>query len=150
MRRHDTYCSNFSCTDKADAQEKASEPTNVNLTVSGPPEDQVLLIKSNHSLSLTQLDFLISTEACICSRSISEDGNELSVRLDHTKAAELFGAPRSDRNPSDFSGPAKLRLVFSVGNRQRQVTLPVMLVARSLKGKQWIAITGSAAFEITP
>jgi hypothetical protein len=138
----------YNIVDQSDGREKASETTNVALNVSGPPDAQVLLVRSNHALSLTQLDFLTSTEACICSQSLSQQGTDITVQLDHTKAAELFAAPRSDRNPNDYSGPAKLRLLFRVNNRQKQAIVPVILIAKTVKNKQWITLTGSATFDV--
>jgi hypothetical protein len=140
--------SGYAIVDQVGAQEKASEPTDVGITVSGPPDGQVLLVRSNHPLSLVQLDFLTSTDACVCSQPLSEEGNTINVALDQTKTVQLFNAPRSDYNPADLSGPAKLRLLFRVSNRQRKTILDVMLIPKIVNNRQWITLTGSASFEV--
>jgi hypothetical protein len=140
----------YDIVDQADAQEKALEPTSVALSFSGPPNAQTLVVKSNHMLRLNQLDFLTTTDACISSQPLTEEGREVAVRLNHAKVIELFNAPRTDRNHSDFSGPAKLRLSFRAndGRRQEQVILAVMLTPRMVDSTQWIAFSGSGTIEI--
>jgi hypothetical protein len=140
----------YDIVDQADAQQKALEPTSVALCFSGPPNAQTLVVKSNHMLRLNQLDFLTSTDACISSQTLSEEGPEIAVRLDHSKVIELFNAPRTDRSHFDFSGPAKLRLSFRAndGRRQEQVLLAVMLTPRMVDSTQWIALSGSDTVEI--
>lgn len=142
--------SGYDIVDQADAQDKASEPTSVALSFSGPPNAQALVVKSNHMLRLIQLDFLTPTDACISSQPLTEEGREVAVRLDHAKVIELFNAPRADRNNYDFSGPAKLRLSFRAndGRRRDQVLLAVILTPRLVDGTQWVTFSGSATIEI--
>jgi hypothetical protein len=138
----------YDIVDQADAQEKALEPTDVALTVSGPPDAQVLLVRSNHRLRLVQLDFLTSTNACVCSQPLLEEGDDIRVPLDRAKVGELFAAPRTDRNHHDLSGPAKLRLSVKVNDLQHQAILDVVLLPKIVNNTQWITLTGSTTIEI--
>jgi hypothetical protein len=138
----------YNLVDQADAQAKASEPTNVALTISGASDEQVLLVRSNHILSLKQLDFLTPTDACIRSQALSEEGNNMTVSLEHTNTVQLFNAPRTGRDHYNLSGPAKLRLVFALNGRQYRTSLDVMLIPKIVNNTQFITLTGSATFEV--
>jgi Domain of unknown function (DUF4062) len=129
--------------------EEASKPTEVSLDLVGPSEAQLLKVSSNRVLHLSQLDFLTSTEACMATQALSEEGREVNVVLDHGKAVELFNSPRSDRNPNDLSGPAKLRLAFRVNDHPGQVVLPVMLQPRIVGNTQYITMIGSGSFQLS-
>jgi hypothetical protein len=138
----------YNLIDQAEARQRASEPTNVALNISGPPDKQVLLVRSNRSLSLKQLDFLTSTDACICSQSLSQEGTDINVKIDYAKIFELYDAPRSEVNPMYLSGPVKLRLLFFVGGLNKQATLPAMLAPKMVNNTQWQALTGAATFDV--
>jgi hypothetical protein len=137
----------YETADRAQALEEASMPTEVTLNVAGPPDSQYLNIRSNRILDLIQLDFLTSTEACISTQMLSEQGKDIEARFAHEKVVALYNSPRPDRNPYDLSGPAKLRLVFRVHDRPREVVLPVMLQPEMVENSQWIALTGSRNFQ---
>jgi Domain of unknown function (DUF4062) len=138
----------FEIADKAQALEEASKPTEITLNIAGSPNAQYLEVKSNRNLRLSQLEFLTSTEACISTQSLSEEGKEIKAQLAHDKVVALFNSPRPDRNHSDHSGPAKLRLIFYLNDRLREAVLPVVLQPRFVQNSQWISLTGSKTFQL--
>ncbi len=71
----------------------------------------------------------MSSEACITSTDLDEAtaGSTIVIPLDLQKIAELFNAPRPDKNHSDHAGPAALRLIFVPDGRRREVVLPIPL-----------------------
>lgn len=138
----------YEIADKAQALEEDSKPTEITLNVGGPPDGQHLDIKSNRVLRLSQLEFLTSTEACISTQSLFEEGKEIEAKLAHDKVVALFNSPRPDRHHYDFSGPAKLRLSFHVHGRLHEATLPVVLQPQLVNSTQWIALTGSKTFQL--
>jgi hypothetical protein len=142
--------SGYALVDDAAAKEKASKPTNLTLDVSGPPEAQILHLRSDRKLHLVQLDFLTPTGACISSQPVSQEGADIKVPLDHRKVIELFNSPRTDRNHYDFSGPAKLRAMIKVNDLQHQATLDVMLLPKIVNNTQWVTLTGSSSIQIPP
>ena len=138
----------YEIADKAQALEEASQPTEVALDISGPPDGQCLDVKSNRVLRLRQLDFLTSTEACISTQLLDQEGQEIKVRIAYDKVVALFNLPRPDRTAYDASGPAKLRLVFRVHDRPHEVVLSVMLQPRMVQNTQWITLVGSRNFQL--
>ncbi len=138
----------YDVADKAQALEEASQLTNITLNISGSPDDQYLNIRSNRLVNLSQLDFLTSTEACISTQILSEQGEEIDVKLAHDKLVSLYDLLRSDRDPNNLSGPAKLRLLFEVRDQSKEIVLPVMLQPQMVNNRQWITLTGSENFQL--
>ncbi len=118
------------------------------MTISGPPDGQYLNITSSRILNLSQLDFLTSAEACVSTQILSDNGKEIEAKLAHDKVVALFNSPRPDVERYDLSGPAKLRLVFRVHDRQQEVVLPVLLKPQIVNNTQWITLTGSRNFRL--
>jgi hypothetical protein len=139
----------YGIADKAQALEEASQPIEVALNISGPPDGQYLDIKSNRVLRLSQLDFLTSAEASVSSQILTDEGKEIRARLAHDELVALYNSPRPDVEPYDLSGPAKLRLVFRVHDQlQQEVVLPVVLKPQMVNNTQWITLTGSRTFRL--
>jgi len=124
-------------------EQEASEPMEVTISLSGPPEGQYLDIRSTHFLRLSQIDFLTTADACITTQPTIAEGKEIKANLAHENVVALYNSPRPDRNSYDLSGPAKLRLSFRVRDEIREVTLPVVLQPEIVGSTQWIVLTGS-------
>lgn len=128
-------------------KEIASEPLEMSVSFAGPPDNQKLSVKANKHLRLTQIEFLMSSEARVSNSELNEEIRETAeVPIDYKKVSELFNAPRPDRNPYDFSGPAALRFSVSSGGQRFQLVLPVFLQPKSVGNTQWIEIMGSKTF----
>jgi hypothetical protein len=128
-------------------KETSLAPLELSLSFAGTPNRQLLSVESNKPIIVKQVEFLTSSEAKISDMQIdSEIGKEHSVVLDHTKIISLFNTPRSDRNYSDHSGPAMLRLVLEVNGRRNEVQLPIMLQPKIVGNTQWIELSGSKVF----
>lgn len=130
-------------------KEAEKQVLEISLSFTGRPDNQVLVVKATRTVTLKQLDFLTSSEAQISSTELENlNGSEITIPIDSKKVVELFNAPRPDRNYSDHSGPAKLRLVFVSGGQLRAVILPILLEPRFVQNTQWIQLKGSNTFEI--
>jgi hypothetical protein len=128
--------------DKGGKQE-TSDPIEVTINLSGPPEGQYLDIRSTHVLRLSQIDYLTTSEVCITTQLVTAEGKEIEAKLAHENVVALYNSPRPDHNSYDLSGPAKLRLSFHVGDEVQEVTLPVALQPKIVGSTQWIVLTGS-------
>jgi len=139
----------YELADNARAAEQASRATEISLGISGAPDEQCLVIKSSRLITLRQLDFLTSADACVSTQSLDKGGEDISVRIAHDKVVALYNSPRPDLEPYDLSGPAKLRLVFRMGDRTQEVVLPILLKPKMVNNTQWITLTGSRVFELS-
>src|SRR5262249_15820470 len=127
---------------------ESKEPTEIELSIAGPPEVQYLEIKSNRVLHLTQLDYLTSSDASVAIQKLSDEGKEIKVNLVHDRIVTLFNTPRPDRNSYDHAGPAKLRLRFRVNDHPDEIVLPVILQPKIVQNTQWITLIGSENFQL--
>jgi hypothetical protein len=130
-------------------RDEGSLPLDVALSFDGPPNDQVLLVRTNRPINMMQLDFLTSAGAQISSQDLHGELTSTGrIHIDHQLVATLFNTPRADRNNYDHSGPAKVRLAFVAKNRRKEIELPVHMLPRFVQNTQWITLTGSGSFEI--
>jgi len=129
-------------------KERSSQPISVSLSFDGPANSQVLVLCATGSVTPKQIDFLTSSDIQISSMPVDiGSGTDHRISLDHLKIMELFSAPRSDRNNYDLSGPAKLRVVFTIQGRRREGVLPILLQPRFVSNQQWIQLTGSGTLD---
>jgi hypothetical protein len=130
-------------------QEESKHPRlEISLQVSGSPEAQDLLVTASQEVELKSLDFLTSSDACVTSQALEQKGKELSVRIDHRKAAELNNTPRPDQNSYDRSGPVKLRLHLISNGRGREIVLPAVMSPQLVNNTVWITFKGSERFSL--
>lgn len=80
----------YEIADRAQALEEASKPTEITVNIAGSPDAQHLNIRSNRTLRLSQLEFLTSTEACVSSQPLSEEGKEIEAQLANDKIRAPF------------------------------------------------------------
>ncbi len=90
------------------ARQDATTPTEISLKVVGTHAEPILYIRSNRTIVIGRLDFLLSSEACIATQELHGEGKELNAEIDYGKITAVFNSPRPDRNYSDWSGPAKV------------------------------------------
>jgi hypothetical protein len=132
-------------------KEIAAAPLEVSLSFAGTPDKQLLSVVANKPITLKKLDFLMSSETCVTGSDL-DDTTAVSttmIPLDHQRIIELFNSPRPDRNHSDHTGPAALRLIFMSSGRRCEVVLPVLLQQEFINNTQWIKLTGSKTFTLT-
>jgi hypothetical protein len=132
-------------------KETAAAHLEISLSFVGAPDKQMLSVVANRPITPKKLDFLMSSEACIASTDLDEAtaGSPIVIPLDLQKVAELFNAPRPDKNYSDHAGPAALRLVFMSNGRRCEVVLPIFLELVYISNTQWIKLSGSKTFTLT-
>jgi hypothetical protein len=130
-------------------KEVAAAPLEVDVSFVGPPDKQTLLVKANKPVTVEQIDFLTSSEAHISSMEVSYQQNmESTIPIDYEKVIELFNAPRPDKNYSDHSGPAVLRLVLKAKGQRAEALLPVILQPKYVNNTNWVQLIGSKKFTL--
>jgi hypothetical protein len=130
------------------SRQEATAPTEISLKITGTHTEPILYIRSNRTIVIGRLDFLLSSEACIATQELQGEGKELNAAIDYDKITAVFNSPRPDRNYSDWSGPARLRLGFKINDESRDVVLPVLLLPRFIQSTQWITLKGSQDFQL--
>lgn len=124
-------------------------PLSLSLSFAGTPDNQTLSANSSKPIKITRLDLLTSSEATVTSLALDAVPRaESLIPLDHKKIVELFNAPRPDKNHYDHSGPAAIRVVFTIAGRHKDVVLPVMLQPTIVSDTRWIRLLGSKIFTI--
>jgi hypothetical protein len=109
----------------------------------------MLSVKANKLITLKQLDFLLSSGANVSTMELAEQPSpEAMIPLDYTKIAELFNAPRPDRNNFDHAGPAALRLILMTSGRRVEALLPILLQPKFVGNTNWIQLVGSKTFTV--
>lgn len=130
-------------------KEIAMAPVEATVSFVGPPDKQMLSVKTNKPVTVKQIDFLTSSEAHIASMALTEQpSTEAMIPIDYTKVTELFNAPRSDRNHFDHAGPAALRLVLLANGQRAEALLPVLLQPKFVDNTNWVQLVGSKTFTL--
>jgi hypothetical protein len=121
--------------DEAD-REETRRNFKVSISTEGKSPTQVLKVQASEPISVSRLEYLLTDGTCIVSNDIFVKGQTVDVPVSYEFLMKLWNTPRSDRNYSDHSGPAKFRLTISALGRIQQYTLPVRLEAE-LEGNTW-------------
>jgi hypothetical protein len=133
---------------RADA-ESAALPVELSVSVTGPPDEQKLSVRSSKPVTLKQIEFLMSSGARISNTALDEKiKTSAEIPLDYKQIIELFNSPRSDRNQYDHSGPAALKLSINSSGQQFQALLPVLLQPKMVNNTNWITVVGSNDFSL--
>jgi hypothetical protein len=128
-------------------KETANAPLEISVSISGPPQEQKLSVNSSKPVTITQVELMLSSGACIAKMDLREPiESEGMIPLDNSKLVELFNAPRPDMHHYDRSGPAALRISVESRGRLIDVELPVLLTAVIQNSTQWVKATGSKRF----
>jgi hypothetical protein len=130
-------------------KENAILPLEATVSFIGPPDRQMLLVRSNKPVTVKQIDFLTSSEAHITSMELSEQPRtESTIPIDYKKVTELFNAPRPDKNHYDHAGPAALRLILVANGQRAEALLPVLLQPQTVNSTNWVQLIGSKTFTL--
>ena len=74
-----------------------------------------------------RLDYMLSSGACIASDSLEFEGDSFDVPIEDGQIIKLWNTPRQDRNWSDHSGPAQLRLLLNADGEERAFVVRVQM-----------------------
>lgn len=106
---------------------KSLSEITVSLSVEGAPPSQVVRVTSNHVVSVSRVEYMLSNETCVEAQDVSFQGERLDVPLNHDAVRKVWNIRRSDRNEFDDSGPAKIGVTVTGNGETRQYVLPVQM-----------------------
>jgi hypothetical protein len=138
--RYEITAAGYGAADKAER----ARALHISARIAGAPGKQQLEIDANKTVNLKKIDYLHSTETCIASQVVGLVGSELRVALDYKEISELSNSGRPDKNNYDHSGPVKLRLIFEVEGKPRQMVLAAHLEPKMSGNTQWFTLVGAA------
>jgi len=118
----------------------------VSLSVEGMPPTQALQVASSHPISVSRVEYMLSNDTCVQSQDVSFTGDKFDVPLSHDAIRKVWNVPRSDRNHSDHSGPAKIGVTASSEGRTRQYILPVQMENQVLGSTMYTRLVGSKTY----
>jgi hypothetical protein len=132
-------------------EEQRKIPFRLSVTLEGPESRPTLSLVSDRPAILKKIDFLTSSLSCIATATMEVAvGTQTKIPIDHTKLVELFNSPRPDKTPSDFSGPAALRLSFKAGEDDLEFVLPITISQVISQDTCWVKATGFQEFVARP
>lgn len=111
-----------------------------------PPERQLLNIKANQPVKATRLEYLLSSGASVTSDALNVEGESFDIPIEDAQVVKVWNTPRPDRNWSDHSGPAKLRLTLIVDDREHAYTIPVQMDSHYHANSFYRKLSGSESF----
>jgi hypothetical protein len=117
------------------------------LTVVGePPSPQMVNVRANQVVRAVHLDYLLTNGACIASDNLTLEGEVFDIPIEDHQVMKLWNTHRSDRNPNDHSGPAKLRVTLAHNRIETPYTLPIQMDAYFRHSTQYKRLSGSETF----
>jgi hypothetical protein len=117
------------------------------LTVVGtPPSPQMVNVRANQIVRVVHLDYLLMNGACIASDNLNLEGEVFDIPIEDHQIVKLWNTHRSDRNPNDHSGPAKLRVTLACNGNEIPYTLPIQMDAYFQHNTQYRRLSGSEMF----
>jgi hypothetical protein len=127
-------------------QEKPRE-LRFSLTVVGtPPSPQMVNVRANQVVRAVHLDYLLTNGACIASDNLNLEGEVFDIPIEDHQIIKLWNTHRSDRNPNDHSGPAKLRVTLVSNGDEASYGLPIQMDAYFQHNTQFRRLSGAETF----
>lgn len=124
-----------------------SKELRFSLSVVGtPPSPQMIQVRSNQVVKAIRLEYLLSNGACMATDGLNLEGETFDIPIEDTQVLKIWNTHRSDRNPSDHSGPAKLRVTLVVNGAETPYTLPVQMEAYYQHNTNYRKLSGSELF----
>jgi hypothetical protein len=93
-----------------------------------------------------RLDYLLSNGACIASDGLNLEGEVFDIPIEDHQMIKLWNTHRSDRNPNDHSGPARLRVTLACNGNEIPYALPIQMDAYFQHNTQFKRLSGSETF----
>jgi hypothetical protein len=124
----------------------AKENLRLSVAVEGAPPSQILKLTANRLIQVTQIEYMLTSEATIATQDVLSEGNTIEVPIDDKLLVQLWNAPRHDRDHYNHSGPAKIGVAVSVDGRLHQFVLPILMRPLFQGNAYYRQITGSKVF----
>lgn len=125
-----------------------SQPLKLSLAVIGtPPSPQMLRVQASHPVKAVRLEYLLSTGVCVATDNVDAHGDIFDLPIEDHQVLKMWNTPRHDMNFNDQSGPAKLRLTVSNGDKEMRYLLPIQMDAYFVKSTMYRRLVGSEVFQ---
>ena len=118
----------------------------LSLVAEGMPPSQTIKLAASTPLKIVRLEYMLSNETCIVGEGIVLEGEAVEIPLNHDLLRKVWNVHRSDKNPYDHSGPAKIGVTVSAGGKARQYVLPVHMENVMLNNTMYAKVIGSKTF----
>lgn len=119
----------------------------VRVSAAGNPPSQVLKVIADRPVTVSRVDYMLSTEAAIASEDVSLQGESIEIPINDGLLLKLWNTPRADRNNYDHSGPAKIGITVSADGQSHQFILPVQMASVLQGNTMFRTVIGSKTFQ---
>jgi hypothetical protein len=116
------------------------------ISAEGHPPSQVLKVVANRPITVSRVEYMLSTEASIAGEDRSDQGESVVIPINDSLLVKVWNTPRADRNNSDHSGPAKIRITVSDDGHDRQYILPIQMESLFQGSTNYRKVVGSKTF----
>jgi hypothetical protein len=124
----------------------AALPLTVEVSISGVPPLQNVLLKATKRVQLLHIAYMFSNETTIADEDVSMEGLELNSPINQGLLLTLWNSARPDKSGWDHSGPAKLGLTIAWGQRRQELILPIQLDSQNVNNVMQRKVTGKKLF----
>jgi hypothetical protein len=124
----------------------AAMPLELGLELTGNPPQQTLFIQANKKIKVSRVDYMLSNEASVSGEDVTVHGTEVKIPINDGLLLTLWNSPRPDKVHYDHSGPAKLGVTVSCGEKKYELILPVLLEAFLQNNTMYRKISGRKTF----
>jgi hypothetical protein len=119
----------------------------VKVSAEGNVQSRVLKVVADRPITVSRVDYMLSTEAAIAGEDVSLQGESFEIPINDGLLLKVWNTPRSDRNNYDHSGPAKIGITVSADGQSHQFILPVQM-ANTMDGNTvFRTVIGSKTFQ---
>lgn len=120
----------------------------VSVKVGGTPPSQTIILTTIplRSIKVSNVEYMTSDETAVAVEDVSLEGETVNVAVNYPMLQKVWATYRPDRNGYDHSGPAKVGLVLSIGNKKRFLVLPISMRTLFISNTNYIHIHGSKLF----
>jgi hypothetical protein len=119
----------------------------VRVSVEGNPPSQVLKVVADRPVTVSRVEYMLSTEAAIAGEDVSQQGESVELPINDGLLLKVWNTPRPDRNNYDHSGPAKIGITISANGQSHQFILPVQMASVLQGNTMFRTVIGSKTFQ---
>jgi hypothetical protein len=112
----------------------------------GNPPSQSLKVVANRPVTVSRVEYMLSTEASIAAEEMLQHGESVEFPINDGLLLKVWNTPRHDRNHWDHSGPAKIGVTVSDDGQPRQYILPVQMESIMQNNTMYRKVIGSKTF----
>ncbi len=123
-------------------------PQKLRMTISaeGHPPAQILKLVANQPVTVSRIDYMLSTEVSLAGQDVSLQGETVDIPINDSLLLKVWNTPRADRNNHDHSGPAKIGITVSANDHTDQYIMPIQMENVFQDSTLYRRVVGSKTF----